>query len=101
MIFLLLLLTSCAGSGVRPNALLLQNASSAKSDQLNAEISQRAHDFRKISSIADYRIGPEDLLEIDVFGVPDLKTTARVSATGYIKLSLISISELFSPRMES
>jgi len=94
MIFIFLLLTSCAGNDVRTNALLLQNASSAKSDKLNAEIAQKTHDFRKPSSVADYRVGPEDLLEIDVFGVPDLKTTARVSARGYIKLSLIDKIEV-------
>lgn len=94
MIFLVLLLTSCAGNGPNANALLLQNASSEKSERLNAEIAQKTHDFRKIASAADYRVGSEDLLEIDVFGVPDLKTTARVSATGYIKLSLIDKIEV-------
>jgi polysaccharide export outer membrane protein len=104
LIFIVLLLTSCAGNDVRTNALLLQSGSSAKSDRLNVELAQKTYEFRKISSVADYKIGSEDLLEIEVFGVPDLKTTARVSATGYIKLSLIdkidvaglSVSELES-----
>jgi polysaccharide export outer membrane protein len=94
LIFILLLLTSCSGGDVRPDALLLQNASSAKNDKLNSELAQKSHDFRKPSSVADYKIGPEDLLEIDVFQVPDLKTTARVSASGYIKLSLIDRVEV-------
>jgi polysaccharide export outer membrane protein len=93
MIFLVLLLTSCAGGGQRSDALLLQNASSEKSDRLNAELGQKAYEFSR-SSVADYKVGPEDLLEIDVFGVPELKTTARVSATGYIKLSLIDKIEV-------
>jgi len=38
---------------------------------------------------ADYRIGPNDLLEIDVFGVADLKRTVRVNATGLVSLPLI------------
>lgn len=94
MIFLFLLLTSCGGNRIPADALLMQNVSSAKSDRLNAEIGQKAHDYRNKSSAADYKVGPEDLLEIDVFGVPDLKTTARVSATGYIKLSLIDKIEV-------
>lgn len=94
LIFLVLLLTSCAGNEPRTDVLLLQNASSTRSDKLNSEIAQKAHDFRKPASAADYRVGPEDLLEIEVFQVPDLKTTARVSATGYIKLSLIDKIEV-------
>jgi len=37
----------------------------------------------------EYRIGPDDLIEISVFEVPDLTTTARVSATGVISMPLI------------
>ena len=94
LIFIILLLTACSGSDVRPDTLLQQNASSAKNDKLNSELAQKSHDFRKPSSAADYKIGPEDLLEIDVFQVPDLKTTVRVSARGYIKLSLIDRVEV-------
>jgi polysaccharide export outer membrane protein len=38
---------------------------------------------------ADYAIGPEDLLEIDVFQVEELKRKVRVSSRGYIGLPLI------------
>ena len=38
---------------------------------------------------ADYRIGPNDLLEIDVYGVTDLKRTVRVNSTGLVSLPLI------------
>ncbi len=37
----------------------------------------------------DYRIGPEDVLEIDVFDVPELHKTVRVSNEGTIALALI------------
>jgi polysaccharide export outer membrane protein len=37
----------------------------------------------------DYRIGPEDLVEISVFEVPELSRTVRVSASGEISLPLI------------
>lgn len=37
----------------------------------------------------DYRIGPNDLLEFDVFGVPDMKRTVRVNSTGIVSLPLI------------
>ena len=38
---------------------------------------------------ADYRIGPNDLLEIDVYGVAELKRTVRVNSTGLVSLPLI------------
>src|ERR1700730_9351871 len=41
------------------------------------------------SAAEDYRIGPEDLLEISVFEAPELNRTVRVSATGEASLSLL------------
>ena len=38
---------------------------------------------------ADYRISPNDLMEFDVFGVPDMKRDVRVNASGEITLPLI------------
>lgn len=37
----------------------------------------------------DYRVGAQDLLEISVFGVPDLNRTIRVNSNGQISLPLI------------
>lgn len=36
----------------------------------------------------DYRIGPQDLVDVSVFGVPDLSRTVRVDAQGRISLPL-------------
>ena len=38
---------------------------------------------------ADYRISPNDLMEFDVFGVPDMKRDVRVNASGQVTLPLI------------
>ena len=38
---------------------------------------------------ADYRIGPNDLLDVEVFGVPDLKRTVRVNSSGQVSLALV------------
>lgn len=38
---------------------------------------------------ADYRIGPNDLLDIDVYGVADLKRTVRVNSSGKVSLPLV------------
>ena len=37
----------------------------------------------------DYRIGPGDLLKVEVFGAPDLNRSVRVNASGQISLPLI------------
>lgn len=39
--------------------------------------------------VADYRIGPQDVLEVAVFGVTDLSRTVRVGGDGGISLPLI------------
>lgn len=42
----------------------------------------------------EYRIGPKDLLEISVFGLDELNTTARVSEEGKITLPLLGEVEV-------
>lgn len=44
---------------------------------------------RPIIAPGDYRIGSQDLLKVEVFGVPDLNRSVRVSASGQIALPLI------------
>lgn len=89
-VFLLLLLTSCAGNTVRPESVLLTHSSTVtKAEKLNTELAQKGVELKKTFSAADYKIGPEDLLEITVFQAKELDTVVRVSASGYIKLPLI------------
>ena len=45
-------------------------------------------------SVRDYRIGPEDLLEIQVFGVDQLTRTVRVNSHGLISLPLVGNLEV-------
>lgn len=41
------------------------------------------------SASADYLLGPEDVVDVDVLGRPDFKTRARIGADGTIQLPLI------------
>jgi polysaccharide export outer membrane protein len=41
------------------------------------------------AAVNDYRIGPKDLLEITVFGLPELTQTARVAEDGSITMPLL------------
>jgi polysaccharide export outer membrane protein len=38
---------------------------------------------------ADYRRGPHALMDVEVFGVPDLKRTVRVNSSGQVSLALV------------
>jgi polysaccharide export outer membrane protein len=57
----------------------------------NERLTEEAHNNHptKTAGSEDYHIGPEDLLDISVFEVPELSRTVRVSATGEISLPLI------------
>jgi polysaccharide export outer membrane protein len=44
--------------------------------------------------VNDYRIGPKDLLEITVFGLPELTQTVRVAEDGSITMSLLGKVEV-------
>ncbi len=83
-------LYSCAGGDAKPDPKVIEkNFEKSKSEQRNLELIQKSIELRSKYSAADYRIGAEDLLDIEVFQVEDLKTTARVSASGYIRLPLV------------
>ena len=47
-----------------------------------------------IGAARDYRIGPDDLLEIQVFGVDQLTRTVRVNSRGMVSLPLIGTLEV-------
>ena len=52
----------------------------------------------------DYVLGPEDLIEINVYQVDELNRIARVSSSGFIKLPLVGtvkVSGLTSPELEN
>ena len=53
------------------------------------ELAQAIPGAAQSQSAGDYRIGPDDLIEISVFEAPDLNRTVRVSAGGEISLPLL------------
>jgi polysaccharide export outer membrane protein len=64
-------------------------AQKKKTEQLNEAIVLTAKSHANIAE--DYRIGPEDLLEIEAYNVEELKKTLRVNSQGDIALPLIGI----------
>jgi polysaccharide export outer membrane protein len=93
LIFLVLLLSSCASNEARTQAILLEHAAPARqtqADNLNSRLAQQNLQPPRPAASADYQIGPEDLLDISVFQADELKTEVRVSANGYIKMNLVN-----------
>lgn len=88
----------CAGArGQTPSpSQTLPSPSSASAAQpwqngTSADYNRRLEQLEKSSpsDATSYRIGPDDLLDISVFDVPDLSRTVRVSASGEISLPLL------------
>ncbi len=59
-----------------------------RSDYLN-DLLMKAASLQKMDPSADYVLGPEDVLEIDVYPGDDLKRTVRVSGQGFIAMPLV------------
>jgi polysaccharide biosynthesis/export protein len=62
----------------------------------NQRIAQLARETKApdgISSLGDYQIGPEDLLDISVLEAPELNRTVRVTDDGAISLALLGSIE--------
>ena len=75
-ILICMALAACASGRVRP-----------ATDQLPPPDAIGADDPYK--GVSEYRLGAQDLVEVSVFGVPDLSRTARVNAKGEVSLPLI------------
>lgn len=76
---------SPAAAGMAPGAATQNNAAAAAATAANA--------VNPLTSLAglgtDYTIGPNDLIDIDVYGVPELKRTVRVNSSGLVSLPLV------------
>jgi polysaccharide export outer membrane protein len=83
------ILCACGGSrAVNTQQTEAPKANDSRADKLNAMILSAAM-TGKVDANADYVIGPEDLLDIEVFQAEELKRTVRVSSQGYIGLPLV------------
>lgn len=94
------LLNACASSqtSLTENASTSGSLSSATTGTTYPVLTQ------SLPSAEDYRIGAQDLLELQVFGVPDLNRTIRVNSRGSISLPLIGMVQaagLTSEQLES
>jgi polysaccharide export outer membrane protein len=79
---------------VDPNGLALKMSSALDATALPAMVSRPPGLTPRLSGAKDYRIGPEDLLELQVFGVEQLSRSVRVNANGMVSLPLIGVVTL-------
>lgn len=82
------LLASCASTH-NGSGLSMQAPFEPENYTLNSRLVQKNIILRKSNLASDYRIGPEDLLDISVFQVDELDKSVRVNAEGNIKLPLV------------
>ena len=66
-----------------PTSSLIASGDSVTSTDAGADTEEQTFDAE------EYRIGPQDLMDIQVFGVADLSTTVRVNTRGLISMPLI------------
>lgn len=86
LVFFSVLLTSCS-SGPQATGIPHEVRVDAKSSPMRAPDSTAPSGAYE--GVSDYRIGPNDLLDISVFGVDTLSRTVRVNSLGMIGLPLI------------
>ena len=88
-------LAACAGTGQSVQGPVLPPASVADQAAVGA-IDPRPAPAGQIQGARDYRIGPQDLLKIEVVGVEALSRSVRVGVNGQIELPLIGVVQAAS-----
>jgi polysaccharide export outer membrane protein len=91
---LLGLVCGCGRAAVQlqPEQVLAQmerEASQRRGQQLQLQASRTA-----LASYTDYKVGPEDLLEMEIFGQDDLNRQVRVNGEGEVTLPLVGVVQV-------
>lgn len=85
-VILLAFLVGCAGAGRRPAPFSTVGDGKPQMKAPDGSITAGGQGVA-----GDYRVGPQDLLEISVFQVADLNRTVRVNSSGDVSLPLVGI----------
>lgn len=85
------LVLGCAGRPPQTETQLVKEAEKALSKQDSLQKFMAAGFQSSLKDFSDYRVGPEDLLEVSVYGQEDLSRVVRVNAQGEINLPLIGV----------
>lgn len=83
------------GAAVPPQSSMPDPVPGVPTSAASSASAGRAMPLGTLASLgADYRIGPNDLMDVEVFGVPDLKRTVRVNSSGQVSLALVGNVEV-------
>ena len=78
-----------AGSGRAQTEPARSPSAAGAAQEWNTQIMRSAAAASQPTSRQEYRIGPEDLIEVSVFEIPELSRVVRVSSAGLISLPLV------------
>ena len=76
-------------TGAEPRDQSVQVNTPAAADKVEQIFAANSKPGASADNNDDYRVAPLDVLEISVFGVPDLSHTVQVNSSGTINLPLI------------
>lgn len=78
------------GSAVAAPSQIADSVPGVPTSAASAATTGRTSPIGTLASLgADYRLGPNDLMDVEVFGLPDLKRTVRVNSSGQVSLALV------------
>jgi polysaccharide export outer membrane protein len=85
------LAAGCASAPPKaPQQLVKQFEARQKKDEINQSIMSKGAQIA-VKGSRDYQIGPEDLLEVNIYGQEDMERIIRVNGDGAISLPLIGV----------
>ena len=92
---LLGLAAGCGGSAVQmqPHQVLAQMEGQRRQNQVQQQLLAQAGQATR-DSYTDYEVGPEDLLEVQVYGQDNLNRQVRVNGQGEITLPLVGVVQV-------
>ncbi len=85
-----LAIASCAPGQEYQRVITNAYSGKGRSNLLNSALVKRVMIRGTLDSTRDYTLGPEDLIQINVFRVGALSDTVRISQTGMIELPLVN-----------
>jgi len=88
---LMLAFSACGGGYASKTPPVADLQAQKKTDRLNEALIMSAAAASQRPLSEGYRIGPEDILDIDAYNLDELKKTVRVNALGDIALPLVGV----------
>ena len=88
-IIFLVFVAGCGTTNTAKTLSTVDHSTTKKAEKLNEAIMLRTGD--RVSIDEEYRVGPDDLLEIEAYNVEEVKKTVRVNSQGEIALPLVGV----------